>query len=93
MVRHVAPATAQERAQEAAAHGLHLDVGKLSAAKNGFVLRPRRWVVERSCAWAARFRRRARDDERLPATLAGLHGLVFAIHMLTRVVALMVQSA
>jgi transposase len=50
-------------------------------------------VVERSFAWAARFRRLARDDERLPETLRGFHLLVFAILMLTRFVALMVQSA
>jgi len=34
-------------------------------AKRGFVLLARRWVVERSFAWAARFRRLARDYERL----------------------------
>ena len=48
----------------------------------GFVLLPKRWVVERSFAWAARFRRLARDYERLPATVAGLHFLVFALLML-----------
>lgn len=42
----------------------------------------RRWVVERSFVWMARFRRLARDYERLPETLAGLHYLVFAILML-----------
>lgn len=35
-------------------------------------------VVERSFAWAARFRRIARDYERLPGSLAGLHWLAFA---------------
>ncbi|HLV97458.1 MAG TPA: transposase, partial [Ktedonobacterales bacterium] len=52
--------------------------------KRGFVLLPRRWVVERSFAWTARFRRLARDYERLPQTLAGLHFLAFAILMLHR---------
>jgi transposase len=80
-------------AQDAAAHGLSLEVVKLPEAKKGFVLLPRRCVVERSFAWAARFRRLARDYERLPAILAGFHFLVFAILMLTCVVALMVQSA
>ena len=47
-------------------------------AKRGFVLLPRRWVVERSFAWAARFRRLARDYERLDATLKGFHYLSFA---------------
>jgi transposase len=85
--------TGDQPAQDAVAHGLSLAVVKLPEAKHGFVLLPRRWVVERSFAWAARFRRLARDYERLPATLAGLHFLVFAILMLTRVVALMAQSA
>jgi transposase len=85
--------TGDQPAQDAAAYGIHRDVVKLPEAKNGFVLLPRRWVVERSCAWAARFRRLARDYDRLPDTLAGFHFLVFAILMLTRVVALMGQSA
>ena len=65
--------TGETAAQEAEAHGMQLEVVKLSEAKNGFVLLPRRWVVERSFGWAARFRRLARDYERLPETLAGLH--------------------
>lgn len=78
---------------QAAAHGMHLEVVKLPEAKHGFVLLPRRWVVERSFGWAARFRRLARDYERLPATLAGLHFLAFAILLLKRFVELMMQSA
>jgi transposase len=35
-------------------------VVKLLDAKRGFVLLPRRWVVERSFAWAARFLRLAK---------------------------------
>lgn len=74
-----------EAAEEAAkAEGIRLEVVKLPEAKRGFVLLPRRWVVERSFAWAARFRRLARDYERLPETVAGLHFLVFAILMLAR---------
>ncbi len=66
---------------------------KLPEAKRGFVLLPRRWVVERSFAWLARFRRLARDYERLPETLRGLHLLAFAILMLTRFVRLMTEYA
>lgn len=55
---------------------------KLPEAKHGFVLLPKRWVVERSFAWASRFRRLVRDYERLPTTLAGIHFIVFAILML-----------
>lgn len=85
--------TGQQAAQDAAQQGMKLEVVKLPEAKKGFVLLPRRWVVERSFAWAARFRRLARDYERLPETVAGLHFLAFAILMLKRVVMLMVQSA
>lgn len=57
-------------------------VVKPPEAKRGFVLLPRRWVVERSFAWTARFRRLARDFERLPETFRSLHFLAFAILML-----------
>jgi transposase len=64
---------------------VRLVVVKLEQARKGFVLLPRRWVVERSFAWAARFRRLARDYERLPSSLAGLHWLAFLTLMLNSV--------
>jgi transposase len=67
-------------------HGIQLEVVKHTEAKRGFILLPRRWVVERSFAWAARFRRLARDYERLTETLAGFHYLAFACLMLHRIV-------
>ena len=73
--------TGDAPAAAAAHHGLRLEVVKLSEAKRGFVLLPRRWVIERSFALTARFRRLARDYERLPAVLAGLHFLAFACLM------------
>jgi transposase len=85
--------TGEQAAHDAAQHGITLEVVKLPEAKKGFVLLPRRWVVERSFAWATRFRRLVRDYERLPETVAGLHFLAFAILMLKRVVMLMMQSA
>jgi transposase len=85
--------TGEAAAESAAAHGLRLEVVKLPEAKRGFVLLPRRWVVERSFAWAARFRRLARDYERLPETVAGLHFLAFAILMLKRLVYVLAQSS
>jgi transposase len=78
--------------QEAAAHGIRLEVVKLPQVRRGFVLLPRRWVVERSFAWVARFRRLARDYERLPQTLAGLHYLAFAMLLVKRVVEWIAQS-
>jgi len=74
--------TGERPAEAAQAHGIKLEVIKRSEAKKGFVLLPRRWVVERSFGWAARFRRLARDYERLAATLAGYHWLAFALLML-----------
>jgi transposase len=83
----VSPADEQERAwvaelaeavQEAEARGISLGVVKHPEAKQGFVLLPRRWVVERDFAWASRFRRLVKDYERLPDTLAGLHFVAFA---------------
>ena len=83
-----------EAATEAAAEqGIRLEVVKLPEAKQGFVLLPRRWVVERSFAWTARFRRLARDYERLPELLKGLHLLAFALLLLKRFVTLMAQYA
>lgn len=85
--------TGKTAAEEAQTHGIRLEVVKLSEAKKGFVLLPRRWVVERSFGWAARFRRLVRDYERLPETLAGLHFLAFAVLMLKQFVAVMVHSS
>jgi transposase len=74
--------TGEQPAAAAARHGVQLVVVKLEEAKRGFVLLPRRWVVERSFAWASRFRRLARDYERLPSSVAGLHWLAFLTLML-----------
>ena len=61
------------------AHGIHLEVIRLPNAKRGFVLLPRRWVVERGVAWTGRFRRLARDCERLHTTLERFHFPAFAL--------------
>ena len=71
---------------DAAAQGIRLDVVKLSEAKRGFVLLPRRWVVERSFAWKSRFRRLVRDYERRLSVLAGFHLVAFVCLELTRAV-------
>jgi transposase len=64
--------------------GIDLIVVKHTEAKRGFVLLPRRWVVERSFGWMARFRRLARDYERLASTLVGLHFVAFVCLMLSK---------
>jgi len=79
--------TGDDPEQAAKEAGIELIVIKLPEAKKGFVLLPRRWVVERSFAWTARFRRLARDFERTPETLAGLHFLAFSMLMLPKFIA------
>jgi len=84
--------TGRTAADAAAVHGIALEVVKLSEAKHGFVLLPRRWVVERSFAWLARFRRIARDDERLPETVRGLHFIAIAGLMVHPYVTIVLNS-
>ena len=82
--------TGEKPTQAAAEQGIELEVVKLPEAKRGFVLLPRRWVVERSFAWATRFRRLVKDYERLPQTLEGLHVVAFVCIMLKLVAQLAV---
>src|SRR5271169_3829973 len=84
--------TGENAAEAADKHGVQLEVVKHTEVKRGFVLLPRRRVVERSFAWAARFRRLARDYERLAKTLAALHYLAFAILMLANLARQLTQS-
>jgi transposase len=76
--------TGEQPAADARRAGIELSVVKLPQAKRGFVLLPRRWVVERSFAWLARFRRLAKDYERMASTLKGMHLAAFAFVMLAR---------
>jgi transposase len=76
--------TGDEPRQAAKEVGIDLQIVKLPEAKKGFVLLPRRWVVERSFGWMSRFRRLSRDFERMPEVLAGLHFVVFGILMLPK---------
>jgi putative transposase len=41
-----------------------LEVGRRPEGSQGFVLLPKRWVVERTFAWLGRCRRHSKDDER-----------------------------
>ena len=78
--------TGPNASEAASQHGIRLEVVKHPMAKRGFVLLPRRWVVERSFAWAARFRRLARDYERLDTTLKGFHYIAFALLMTNKLI-------
>lgn len=76
--------TGEAAAEAADKQKIELSVVKLPEAKRGFVLLPRRWVVERSFGWLIRFRRLAKDYERLASTLKGMHLAAFAFIMLAR---------
>ena len=82
----------EKSAEIAREHGIELEVVKLPDAKRGFVLLPRRWVVERSFAWTTRFRRLVKDYERYASTLADLHVIAFACLMLRKVAQLAAGS-
>jgi transposase len=84
--------TGEAAVEAAEQHGISLEVVKHTEAKRGFVLLPRRWVVERSFAWAARFRRLARDYERLATTLGSFHFLACACLMLATLFKMLAQS-
>ena len=84
--------TGNQPVADAGAHGITLEVvkpdrtktSKSKSKKKGFVLLPRRWVVDRSFGWMGRFRRLARDYERLSVTLAGWHWVAFGLLLLHR---------
>lgn len=76
--------TGPQPKEDAAAHGIRLEVVKTAEARHGFVLLPRRWVVERSFAWKTRFRRLVRDYERRTDVLTGFHFVAFACLALAR---------
>jgi len=78
--------TGDSAAPQARDHGIQLEVVKHTEAKRGFVLLPRRWVVERTFGWLGRFRRLTRDYERLAAVLAGWHWLAFLVLAIKHVV-------
>ena len=69
--------TGENAAKQASDHGIKLEVVKHTEPKKGFVLLPRRWVVERTFGWLGRFRRLARDYERLGEVLVVFHWIAF----------------
>jgi transposase len=84
--------TGQAAAEAAQSEGIALHVVKLPEAKRGFVLLPRRWVVERSFAWATRCRRLVKDYERYAETLAGFHVVAFVGYMLKQAAQLIIGA-
>jgi transposase len=63
---------------------LRLAIVKRSDDIKGFVVPPRRWVVERTFSWFGRNRRLAKDFENLAETLVTLASIQLAIRQLAR---------
>lgn len=61
-----------------------VEIVKRSDIARGFIVLPKRWVVERTLAWISRNRRLARDFERYARTVAAFIRLAMIRIMLTR---------
>nr|WP_232092001.1 transposase [Acetobacter aceti] len=85
--------TGSKAAKAAEEQDITLEIVRLPQAKRGFVLLPRRWIVERSFAWATRCRRLVKDYERCASTLAAMHTIAFAGFMLKKAASLLTQNA
>jgi len=67
---------------------LRMEIVKPSGDTKGFVVLPRRWVVERTFSWFGRNRRLSKDFENLAETLATfvtLASIQLALRRLARV--------
>ena len=78
-------ATAEEVRQDA---GIPLEIVKRSDTAKGFVLLPKRWIVERTFGWLGRCRRLAKDFENLTRSHIGFIILAMIRLMLRRIVRL-----
>jgi putative transposase len=62
---------------------IRLEITKRADHVKGFVVIPKRWIVERTLGWFNRYRRLSKDYEYLPATSeAMIHGAM--IHVMIR---------
>ena len=64
--------------------GLALTVVRRAAGSSGFVVQPRRWVVERTLGWLGRWRRLSKDYEALPEVSEAMVTLAMIRLMLHR---------
>lgn len=60
-----------------------LEIVKRSDDQKGFVVLPRRWVVERTFAWLSRYRRLSKDYEFLPESSEAMIYIAM-IHIMVR---------
>jgi putative transposase len=70
---------------------VRLEVVKRPEGTHGFLLLPKRWVVERTCAWLGRDRRLSQDDEYLAHTSETVIRIAM-IHLMIRRLARMPTS-
>ena len=68
--------------------GIPLEIVKRSDAVKGFVVLPKRWIVERTFGWLGRCRRLAKDFENLTCTHMAFVVLAMIRLMLRRIVRL-----
>jgi transposase len=66
--------------------GLTLIIVRRVAGSTGFVVQPRRWVVERSLGWLGRWRRLSKDYEELPEVSEAMVTLAMIRLMLHRLI-------
>jgi putative transposase len=70
---------------------VRLEIVKRPEGIKGFLLLPKRWIVERTFAWLGRYRRLSKDYEYLPQTSeAMIQGAT--IHLMVRRLARLVSS-
>ena len=85
--------TGEDATKAADADGIELVAVKRPSGQKGFMVLPKRWVVERSFGWMARCRRLLRDFEQLGEVLTGLHMVAFVGVMLRQVSKLLWSSS
>jgi putative transposase len=62
---------------------IRLEITKRSDAVKGFVVIPKRWIIERTFGWFNRYRRLSKDDELLPETSEAIIQVTM-IHLMIR---------
>lgn len=85
--------TGEKAAKAAEVEGVQMVVIKRNREQQGFILLPKRWVVERSFGRVARCRRLLRDFERLSEVIVGMHMLAFICVMLRQFSQLLLSSS
>jgi putative transposase len=70
---------------------VRLEIVKRPEGTQGFLLLPKRWLVERTFAWLARYRRLSKDDEYLTQTSEAMIRAAM-IHLMIRRLARMPTS-